>query len=369
MEVSCAARSSSACSPSSSLGLVGGTLAFFVAQKSVTLTVDGQVRHVGTYADTVGEVLDEEGLSPPRTTSLLPAAGDAVRDGDTVVLNRARPLELTVDGVSREVYVTALSVDEALGQLGYRADDLVLSASRSERLPLRGHGADDHHAQGRSSSSPTARSAVVTTTAATAGDLLAEQGIALSADRPDQPLPRPGAARPHAAAGLPGAGDRGRRDHRDRRTSEVETPDPERLRGRRDRDHAGRRRPAGHPLPRHRHRRRRDRPRGPRRRPSPRPVTEQVTVGTKPRAGQRARSADGLNWAALAQCESGGNPRAVNAGGYYGLYQFSLQHLGVASAARATRRRVARRADRPGADRCTTAAAPGQWGCGCHLFD
>jgi hypothetical protein len=30
-----------------------------------------------------------------------------------------------------------------------------------------------------------------------------------------------------------------------------------------------------------------------------------------------------LNWAALAQCESGGNPRAVNPAGYYGLYQFS----------------------------------------------
>ena len=32
--------------------------------------------------------------------------------------------------------MTALSVDEALDQLGYRADGLVLSASRSERLPL-----------------------------------------------------------------------------------------------------------------------------------------------------------------------------------------------------------------------------------------
>jgi hypothetical protein len=35
--------------------------------------------------------------------------------------------------------------------------------------------------------------------------------------------------------------------------------------------------------------------------------------------------ADGLNWAALARCESGGNPRAVNPSGrYFGLYQFSL---------------------------------------------
>jgi uncharacterized protein YabE (DUF348 family) len=31
-----------------------------------------------------------------------------------------------------------------------------------------------------------------------------------------------------------------------------------------------------------------------------------------------------LNWDALAQCESGGNPRAVNPAGYYGLYQFSV---------------------------------------------
>ncbi|MCP2336885.1 transglycosylase family protein [Actinomadura rupiterrae] len=31
-----------------------------------------------------------------------------------------------------------------------------------------------------------------------------------------------------------------------------------------------------------------------------------------------------LNWAGLAQCESGGNPHSVNPAGYYGLYQFSL---------------------------------------------
>jgi len=30
-----------------------------------------------------------------------------------------------------------------------------------------------------------------------------------------------------------------------------------------------------------------------------------------------------LNWSALARCESGGNPHAVNPSGYYGLYQFS----------------------------------------------
>ena len=56
------------------LGLIGGTLAYFVAQKSVTLTVDGQVREVGTYAGTVGEVLDEEGLEPAAHDVVLPGA-------------------------------------------------------------------------------------------------------------------------------------------------------------------------------------------------------------------------------------------------------------------------------------------------------
>ena len=43
--------------------------------------------------------------------------------------------------------------------------------------------------------------------------------------------------------------------------------------------------------------------------------------------GQQHRTVPGtghLNWAALARCESGGNPRAVNPAGYYGLYQFNV---------------------------------------------
>jgi G5-linked-Ubiquitin-like domain len=51
------------------VGLVGGSVAYYLAQKSLTLTVDGQSRSVSTYAGTVGEVLAEEGCGRPRTTS------------------------------------------------------------------------------------------------------------------------------------------------------------------------------------------------------------------------------------------------------------------------------------------------------------
>jgi hypothetical protein len=66
------------------------------------------------------------------------------------------------------------------------------------------------------------------------------------------------------------------------------------------------------------------------------PVTQVVAVGTKsppaapttptpPVSGGNKPSADGLNWAALAQCESGGNPATNTGNGFYGLYQFDEQ--------------------------------------------
>lgn len=59
-------------------------------------------------------------------------------------------------------------------------------------------------------------------------------------------------------------------------------------------------------------------------------VSHRVLKAPAPRrvlVGVRARTVPGtahLHWKALAHCESGGNPRAVNPAGYYGLYQFSV---------------------------------------------
>jgi uncharacterized protein YabE (DUF348 family) len=303
------------------LGLVGGTLAFFLAQKAVTITVDGQIRTVGTYADTVGELLEEEGLVPASHDVVLPAAHQAVDDGDTVILNRARPLELTVDGVSRQVFVTALSVDEALQQLGYRTDGLVLSASRSERLPLDG--------MQLSITTPKditlvadGQERVVTTTAATAGDLLAEQGIALSeTDRTslflEQALLNKMRLQVFRVA-----------VHEVQEASaiaheRVESPDPNTFVGDETVTQPGQdgeqvttlrvttvdgvvtqRETLSTQVTRE-------------------PVDELVTVGAKARPAN-SPTADGLNWAALAACESGGRPDAVSSSGTYrGMYQFS----------------------------------------------
>ncbi len=67
--------------------------------------------------------------------------------------------------------------------------------------------------------------------------------------------------------------------------------------------------------------------------PQPAPAPKAAPVGLQPRA-------DGLDWAALARCESGGDPTIVSrTGKYHGLYQFdartwqSVGGKGVASTA------------------------------------
>ena len=73
--------------------------------------------------------------------------------------------------------------------------------------------------------------------------------------------------------------------------------------------------------------------------------------GTSSRSPVPSRSGDrvaGLNWGALARCESGGNPRAYNPAGYYGLYQFTRSTWrsvgGSGSPARASSREQTARA-------------------------
>lgn len=62
----------------------------------------------------------------------------------------------------------------------------------------------------------------------------------------------------------------------------------------------------------------------PKAKPVQRAATRETAASREVRsAWPRVRGAESLNWEALAQCESSGNPLAVNKSGpYYGLYQF-----------------------------------------------
>ena len=307
------------------LALVGGTVGWGLTEKTVQLSVDGQVREVSLHGDTVADVLDEAGLEVGEHDLLAPAADTTVAEGATVALRRGRELRLVVDGVERSVWVTAASVAEALDQVGLVDRRAVLSASRSRSIGLDGLSLEvrlpkdvDILVDGKVKE--------ISTTALTVRDALIEAGVVL---RPKDRL-KPARAVP-VVDGLAITVTRvdGKRVTEDfpidfktvrkddsslfkgetkvlqrgrhgvlRRTYTVGLVDGKRVSKLMSREVR-----------------------------VSEPVDRVIAVGTKPRPSysRGVAGADSLNWPALARCESGGNPRAVSSGGTYrGLYQFSL---------------------------------------------
>jgi len=303
------------------LGLVVGTTAFVTHDKTVTLSVDGHTREVRSFAGSVGGLLADEGLPVDSAHDLVtPAPAAHLSDGETVVVRYGRPVLLTVDGRTRTVWTTARSVSEALLMLGVRSDGAYLSASRSRRIGRGGIELDvrmSHHvtflADGKRHE--------VTTTAPTVRSALAESGLTLrkkdrvSVDLAEQPYGE-------QVVGITRVDGKRVVEEKPIRFDTVERTSDELYKGTTKVLEAGKvgirvRRFVETYL-----NGKLDSRRLVETRVEAEPVTEVVLVGTKP-VPQNSPTADGLNWAALASCESGGNPQAYNgAGPYYGLYQF-----------------------------------------------
>jgi uncharacterized protein YabE (DUF348 family) len=294
--------------------------------KSVRLTVDGEVRAVSTYASTVAGVLDDAGLTVGDHDTLAPAADAKVSDGSEIVLRRGRLVTLTVDGRPRQVWVTATTVEEALQQVGYRQTGLFVSANRSERLPLEGY-----ELTLRTPKTVTivadGKKRRLTTTAPTVGDVMDEAGVRVDGDDTVSQLAT-AMVRAGMTVTVTRVATRTTTSEAQIEYKTVEKADPKAEVGSRTVKTKGvtglqqvtrvqtyvngkltSTRVARIVVVRA-------------------PVDEVVVVGPEPPPTQPAGCEDfpttgGLNWCGLAKCESGLNPNAYNpAGPYYGLYQF-----------------------------------------------
>jgi uncharacterized protein YabE (DUF348 family) len=355
--------------------VVGGAAAYAHSGKTVTLLVDGQSRTVDADADTVRALLADESIAVSNRDIVAPAMGTELKDGEQVVVRFARPFTVTVDGVTQTYWTTALTVDDALSAVGIRADGAKLSASRS--LPLGRQGLNLDVSTPKSVRiTVDGRTRSVTTTAGRVGALLAEQGLKLDGD--DQVSPRlSGSVTPGLTVALVRVSHKrstatepvpfGTSKHS---TSELYVGQSRVA----TKGKAGSRtvvydvlvkngKASGKTVVSSRQ--------------TTAPVDRVVEVGTKKRPASTSGSGSGgnvgggvdsLNWPALARCESGGNPRAVNPAGYYGLYQFSLSTWhSVGGSGNPINASPSEQLYR--AKLLYKKAGAGQWGCGRHLFD
>ncbi|HUR51002.1 MAG TPA: ubiquitin-like domain-containing protein [Mycobacteriales bacterium] len=120
------------------IALWGGHAAWESTAKTVAVSVDGHVQNVRTHGTSVRDALEAAHLSVGSHDLLAPAPEVKLGEHTTIVVRHGRLMSLTVDGKARQVWVTAMSVHEALQQIGLRVDGAVLSADRSRAIPLKG---------------------------------------------------------------------------------------------------------------------------------------------------------------------------------------------------------------------------------------
>jgi resuscitation-promoting factor RpfB len=108
------------------------------AHKTLTLSVDGTPMTVSTMRSRVIDVVRANGFAVGEHDSVYPGINQPFHQSDTIVLRRGRPLQVSIDGKpGKQVWTTALTVDEALKQLSM-GDVAPTAASRASRLPLAG---------------------------------------------------------------------------------------------------------------------------------------------------------------------------------------------------------------------------------------
>lgn len=304
------------------VSLVGVATAWAATGKTVTLVVDGTTTHVrNTHAGTVGGALDRAGIKVGSHDVLAPDRDARLENGSRVVLQRARLINLTFEGRERRLWVTARSVDELLNQVGLRHTKLFVSTSRSHRIPLKGMKLELRLPK-QTTVLVDGRAASLTTTVSTVGELLELNHVTLGAtDKTSKPLDallndgvvvtvtRLRITTATVTAQVP--------------PPVVRKPDPSMFTNQSKVLDPG---SPGVAIQTWRYTITNGKVTAKKLLKSvttKAAKTQILAVGTKPVPTNKP-SADGLNWAALANCESGGNPKAVNPAGYYGLYQFSV---------------------------------------------
>ena len=299
-----------------------GVTAFAAMDKTVRLDVDGHTIAVRTFASDVSGVLRKAHVPLQAHDTVAPDLSAPVRDGSRVVVRHGRPLTLQIDGEQRQVWVTALSVDDALDQLGLRTDGEWMSVSRSLAIPRQGLALSLRLPQhvtlfvdGKRLTTQTTApdvSTLLTDMHVTVGALdhvsvpptaYPVDGMVIAVDRIKQGVVTQNVAIPFRTAWV-------KTSALYVGQSKVTRPGQPGLRVNTYQLTWRNHKLVGRKLV---HSQVRAKPRW-----------RRVLVGTKAKP-RYAPAADGLNWPALARCESGGNPRAVSSSGKYrGLYQFTM---------------------------------------------
>jgi len=127
--------------------LVAGTAATAIgtSYRHVTVEVDGVTHDVSGFFTTAGDALETAGVSVGAHDLIAPASDQSVANGDTVVVRTATEYNVTVDGNQTTAWSTASSIHGVLAALPVSASSMAADRSYTRaEMPVAGAGETIH---------------------------------------------------------------------------------------------------------------------------------------------------------------------------------------------------------------------------------
>ena len=303
--------------------LVAGAAAATIgtSYRHVTIEVDGVSRDVSGFFMTAGDALNTAGVSVGDHDLVAPAADQTVSNGDTVVVRTATPYDVTVDGSQTVAWSTASTVSGILSALPAQTSSMAADRSFVRAEMSLGEGGETVHVVADGTTTDVVASADEGTSA-----ILEKAGVNAS------PIDRVTLENSGGETTV-----RVARVVRGKSSTTTEIPfeteereDPEAEEGTEKVVQEGvlattRTEPTTHIVSKGtKEKKKAEEPKE-----TPASSSDSSSSGSSSSGSSSGGSAtvsgdDAAIWAAIAQCESGGNPSTNTGNGYYGMYQFSL---------------------------------------------
>ncbi|MFV0254203.1 MAG: ubiquitin-like domain-containing protein [Beutenbergiaceae bacterium] len=118
--------------------LLAGGIATAVAHKSVELDVDGQTSTAGTFAATVGEFLESQGVTLTEHDMVVPGLEEPLTEGADIVVRTAEQVNVNVDGEPVQLWTVGDTAAQALLDFAISDRDAAMVASRTGGRPSLG---------------------------------------------------------------------------------------------------------------------------------------------------------------------------------------------------------------------------------------
>ncbi len=111
------------------------TSAYILANKEITLKVDGHARQINTRVGTVADLLSEKGIKVAKKDEVKPSPDSLLVPGTVVTVRHARSVVLSVNGKRRKVWILAATVGQALESIGIDTSaDIILKPAAKTKI-------------------------------------------------------------------------------------------------------------------------------------------------------------------------------------------------------------------------------------------